>query len=336
MTIAVACFNAQRHLAVALGSLLAQTRSDFEVIVVDDCSTDASAALAAQIGARDPRVRVDRLAANGGPAAARNRALQLARGTWFAVLDADDFFAPDRLERMLALASDHDADLVADNLLVFDESGAAPAQLFLAPANSGLLVDLERYLSETVMFRPGANYGYLKPMFRTALLRSLPYAYDERLRIGEDDDLVLRLLMGGARYWIDREPRYAYRRHAGSISHRLDASRAGALERAARDFEAIAAPARIGALLRDRRRAFARARAFAELVAAIKARAWGAALTVAGSNPAAALLLAEPIKVRLQRFWPFAPKARTGQHGEELGDLLEQWQRHAGGHSRPD
>jgi glycosyltransferase involved in cell wall biosynthesis len=93
----VPVFNGERYLREALDSVLQQTYRHLELIVVDDGSTDGSAALAASYG---DRLRVLRQA-NAGPAAARNRGLDEMRGEFAAFLDADDLWHPEKLARQL-------------------------------------------------------------------------------------------------------------------------------------------------------------------------------------------------------------------------------------------
>ncbi len=100
ISVIVAVFNGEDHIADCLDSLLAQTFSDFEVIVVDDGSTDSTPDIVGRFP--DPRLRDHRLATNRGVSHARNTAAGLARGRYLAILDADDMALPERLERQLA------------------------------------------------------------------------------------------------------------------------------------------------------------------------------------------------------------------------------------------
>jgi glycosyltransferase involved in cell wall biosynthesis len=98
IAIIVPCYNCAAHLATSIGSVLAQTYTDWQLIVVDDGSTDTSAA---QIDLfNDPRIQLIRQA-NAGVSAARNRALQAANSELIAFLDADDTWAPTFLDAML-------------------------------------------------------------------------------------------------------------------------------------------------------------------------------------------------------------------------------------------
>ena len=96
ITVAMPAYNAAAHLREAVDSILAQSFEDFELLVVDDGSTDNTLALAQSIG--DKRIRVERLPANKGRATARNMALGRARGRYLAWMDADDIAMHHRLE----------------------------------------------------------------------------------------------------------------------------------------------------------------------------------------------------------------------------------------------
>ena len=95
-------FNASRWLPEMLASVSAQTFTDWEHILVDDCSTDDSVAVIENAAARDPRIRLLKMESNSGPARARNRAIEAAQGRYIALLDSDDLWLPHKLERCLA------------------------------------------------------------------------------------------------------------------------------------------------------------------------------------------------------------------------------------------
>ncbi len=101
VSVLIACWNAAGSVERALGSVLQERAIALEVVVVDDGSTDGTAALAAAVAARDPRVVVLPLAENGGVANARNRGLEMVRGEWVTVLDADDAFLAGGLDTLV-------------------------------------------------------------------------------------------------------------------------------------------------------------------------------------------------------------------------------------------
>lgn len=94
-------WRAAGTLAASVASVQAQTRGDWELIIIDDASEDATADLARALAAADPRITVLQQASNGGAAQARNRGIRAARGRYVAFLDADDLWLPAKLERQI-------------------------------------------------------------------------------------------------------------------------------------------------------------------------------------------------------------------------------------------
>src|SRR5271163_1819131 len=135
--------NAEQYLDRSIGSALTQTEQRCEVLVIDDASSDATAAVVARIAGQDARVRLLRNTVNLGPAGSRNRGLAEARGDWIVLLDADDGMAPRRIETLIALGEQHGADLVADNLLLCPENGVGP----VTPMISARAFPAGKYLS---------------------------------------------------------------------------------------------------------------------------------------------------------------------------------------------
>lgn len=125
-SILLPAYNRESYLGAAIGSVLAQTDPDWELIVVDDGSTDRTGAIAAGHAAADPRIRVVRQS-NGGIGAARNRALREARGGFIALIDSDDLWMPDKLEvQHAALAADPALDMVFGHYLEFFDPAPDP------------------------------------------------------------------------------------------------------------------------------------------------------------------------------------------------------------------
>jgi hypothetical protein len=181
VTVAIPTWNRAHLVGRALASALAQTFTDVEILVVDDGSTDATPEVLA--GVRDRRVRAVRLVRNGGISRARNTAMRLARGDWVAFLDDDNEWAPEYLERQLALAASRpEADVVYCRAQRRDgrtgRVGLVPSAVW-----SG---DVFRHLVD----------GWY-PLMSGALLRRSAVidagGFDEALLACEDYDLWLRL-----------------------------------------------------------------------------------------------------------------------------------------------
>lgn len=95
-------YNCEAYIGEAIESVRAQTYADWEMVVVDDCSTDGTAGAVRAYSESDPRVRYVHLPENSGAAAARTLAMRLAEGEYIAFLDSDDLWLPEKLERQLA------------------------------------------------------------------------------------------------------------------------------------------------------------------------------------------------------------------------------------------
>jgi len=112
VSIITPAFRAAGTIEATIRSVLEQTHTEWEMLIADDCSPDDTREIVAEWAARDPRIRLVALEKNGGPAAARNAALERAQGRWIAFLDSDDMWLPQKLERSLAQARAHNAALV--------------------------------------------------------------------------------------------------------------------------------------------------------------------------------------------------------------------------------
>lgn len=112
VSIIVPAYRAAAYIGRTIESVRAQTYTDWEMLVADDCSPDDTRQIVREWSGRDGRIRLIALERNGGPAAARNAALERAQGRWIAFLDSDDLWLPAKLERSLAHAAAHRAALV--------------------------------------------------------------------------------------------------------------------------------------------------------------------------------------------------------------------------------
>ena len=215
VTVAMPVRNAMPYLPAALDSILHQTYRRLDVLVIDDGSTDDSAAFLAQV--RDERLRV-RTTGGRGLVAALNLALDDARGELFARQDGDDISMPDRIEKQVRfLGEHHDVGVVACRAEYID---ADSRPVFSAQTN-------ERRRLQHEATRPGRLHALL-PLTCclvhgsiVARRRTLEEAggYREARRAAEDYDLWLRLLPRHRFAMID-EALYFHRLHAGQVSGR--------------------------------------------------------------------------------------------------------------------
>jgi succinoglycan biosynthesis protein ExoO len=310
VSVLIANFNGGDYVSDALASAARQSLRDIEIIFVDDASTDDSLVIAREFARGDDRVRIVSLETNSGPSAARNAGLAAAKGRWVAILDSDDFIHPDRLARLVDEAQRSGAQICADDLIVFQEGRKAESFLGVAETAPRWVTTTE-FVASNQVFGSKPPLGYLKPLIDLAFLRRHGLSYRPSLRIGEDYDLLLQLLVQGARYRLTGEPGYFYRKHASSISHRIavaDVERLLEVDAAMRQ-SLVDPPQSLVQAWDSRRRSLKRALAYSHLIDALKKRQWSRVRQVVGEHPGVLPLLRMPLTAKLKRL--LSKPART-------------------------
>jgi hypothetical protein len=223
VSVVIPAYNNGAYLREAIASVHRQTFPVYEIIVVDDGSTDDTAALAETLGAHVIRQ------ANAGPAVARNTGIHAAAGEWIAFLDADDLWMEHKLERqMLATRQAPEIGLIFSDYLYFDERGTHQKTGFDL---EGEVRDIVRTSLAPGLWRcdrASAGAALARKMFmftstvvvrRDMLLGDA--LFDDALRCAEDYELFLRLIVRTEVACAD-EALVAYRRHASSVTTDLD------------------------------------------------------------------------------------------------------------------
>jgi teichuronic acid biosynthesis glycosyltransferase TuaG len=123
VSVVMPAYNAAATLQASMDSVFAQTHADVELLVIDDCSKDASWSIVQSMAAREPRLVPIRMTQNGGVAAARNAGIEAATGTHIAFLDSDDRWLPDKLAQQLAHMRATGTQISYTAYRRFDESG---------------------------------------------------------------------------------------------------------------------------------------------------------------------------------------------------------------------
>lgn len=302
VSFAVACYNAMPYLDEAIASALGQRDVAVEILVVDDGSSDGSLECARGWAARDPRVRVLRTPHNAGPGGARNLAIANMRGEWYAVLDSDDLLLPDRSRLLIDTANAQGADLVADDLAVFGDGLTEASFLDGSIDPAGMVIEANGYFTRTAMYGRWPNLGFLKPMVRANTLRESGITYNPDLRIAEDDEFIVRLLLADQRYFVLPRKLYRYRKHDRSISHRLSSDHALRMVRSEEALrKKVEAAGALGPAYSRRWQALQRAAAFSRSIDALKARKPLSAIGTLLCTPGAIRLYSMPVMARLKR-----------------------------------
>jgi glycosyltransferase involved in cell wall biosynthesis len=208
VSVIMPAYNVAPYVGAAIESVLAQTVTDLEILVVDDGSTDETAQVVGQYMARDARVRLLQQR-NGGISSARNHALREIRGGIVALLDGDDMWAPRFLEEQTAILDGRpDVDIVTGNAWNLgggrDGSPARPwPDGRPAPDVAQILADEESV--------------FIMSVFRRRVCDRIG-GFDEALPTNEDYDYWLRASLAGFTFARNDRPLGYYRRRSGSLS----------------------------------------------------------------------------------------------------------------------
>ncbi len=205
LSVIIPAYNAESYLAESLDAVLAQDcREKMEIIIIDDCSTDATAQIAKQYAKAHPQIHYCRLPRNVGAGAARNKGLEIAGGRYIAFADSDDLWKKDKLGKQLALMREKQALLCYTAIEMIDKEG----RLYKKKRSIPIYASYSMLLKNTLI----AN---------STVVIDRRLAGDFRMsarRLSHDYSTWLALLRGGSiAYGID-EALVSYRVHDRSLS----------------------------------------------------------------------------------------------------------------------
>ena len=123
VSVIMPAYNASDHIEEAIRSVMAQTHSNWHLLVIDDGSSDATCDVVLRLAEEDSRISLTRNGENRGVAKTRNRGLEMCDGQYVALLDCDDWWHPQKLEKQLALAQETGADVLYCSYGIMDEYG---------------------------------------------------------------------------------------------------------------------------------------------------------------------------------------------------------------------
>ena len=219
VSVVAPAYRHERYIADCLRSIAAQTHPRLEVIVVDDASGDgtadvAEATLEGPLKGRFERAVVRRQASNGGAHAALNDGLALARGAYVAVINTDDLFLPERIERLLAamVAADSGFGFTGIELLWDEDSAPPPPGVVLLNLRQRLAIARDRTLGHALL-RQNVAISTGNFLFSRALAQRI--GGFQPLRYCHDWDFALQALLHTQPVFVEA-PLYAYRLHAGN------------------------------------------------------------------------------------------------------------------------
>ena len=216
----VPVYNVEKYLEKCVDSLLLQTGCDFEIVLLDDSSTDSSGTICDRYAAEHPdTVRVIHKA-NEGSFFTRRRGFREARGDWFICVDSDDYVAPDLLQRIVDTAASTGADMVMYNFAYFDENGVVtPSRLDF---ENGALFEGEskQRIYEKRLLSVDVNMIWMRAMKREIVDLETDYSGCGIRNMCDDALQMLAIYTNARKIVYLAEPLYFYRKWSGSITGR--------------------------------------------------------------------------------------------------------------------
>lgn len=208
-SVIMSCYNSELYIEQSVFSVISQNYCNWELIVVDDCSTDATLSILHMLASIDARISIYGLPCNQGPAFARNFAASHAQGDWLAILDSDDIFLPNKLhdQNHLIINSTDELVLVASDSIRFDSTSAYKSVSY--PHSS---YQLKSSLFNMSKFPPHSSIA-----IRTSTFLQLG-GYNVSFEQAEDYELFLRISSAGV-FSSVMKPLIKYRVHPTSLSN---------------------------------------------------------------------------------------------------------------------
>jgi len=197
-----------------LDSVLEQTFSDYEVVLIDDGSTDGSERIADEYAQRDPRVQVKHIK-NDGVSHARNVGMDIANGEYITFIDSDDTIANTYLENLYACVIENDVDLVLSGIIKTDKSGNTLNKVYAPYKGKRTIGEIIDEFAD-VQKKTGIYGTCVAKIFRRKLIEDL--RFDEKLNLAEDFDFYIRLYDRINSIYFDQQCLYYYLQSAENSS----------------------------------------------------------------------------------------------------------------------
>lgn len=240
LSVIVPVYNTAKYLRECIESILAQTFADFELILVDDGSTDGSGAICDEYAARDPRIQVIHQQ-NGGVTNARKSGVRCACGMYFSFIDSDDWIHPEMLGQMLEKCVEASTDMVVCDVCLEHEENT---QFLPSLAEEGLYHKAElcdkiypTMLMDIRFRRPGILGSSCNKIFHRNVLEKVFWRVDDSFVYAEDALFCYAALLESNSVFVLRRPLYHYRQHSESAMHQYNGRRY--YENALRSYEAF-------------------------------------------------------------------------------------------------
>ena len=214
LSVLMPVYNVEKYLQKTLDCVAAQTFTDFEVIMVDDGSTDQSGAICDAFCEKDKRFRVIHTP-NAGVSAARNRCLQEAKGEYLYFMDSDDLILPESFEELFAALFAHQADMSAGNVFYTDNQGNPLDHLNMHCPVKDEIITGEEYLRK--LCEPYSNFycTLWNKIYKREVFDGINFPVG---KINEDEARIHEIIYNCKKIVISRKCYYTYIKHPASIT----------------------------------------------------------------------------------------------------------------------
>ena len=198
-------YNSEKYISDTIESVLSQTYIKWEMIIVDDCSSDSTRNIISKYSRQDNRIKAFYLKENCGPAVARNEAIENAEGQYIAFLDSDDLWKPEKLEEQIEFMKSNDYCFTCTDYQYLKNNAKEKTKIFVAPKS----LDYEQSLFNTAI-------GCLTVIIDRKITGDFRMPL---VRAGQDHLTWWLLLKRGHKIYGLNKNLAEYRRVAGSVSH---------------------------------------------------------------------------------------------------------------------
>ena len=227
LSVIVPVYNTEKYLRECVDSILAQTFEDFELILVNDGSTDGSGAICEEYAAKDPRIQVIHQK-NGGITVARKSGVRVAQGEYVTFVDSDDWIEREMYATMLDFGKEAAPDVVICGMLMETSKGIVPRkEIIKAGFYDKNRMQKELYpimLFDFVHCMPAINPSLCNKLFKRQLLSNIIERVNDTITYGEDALCTYSGLLDADEIYITNRYLYHYRHHAESVCNTYSCS----------------------------------------------------------------------------------------------------------------
>ena len=213
VSVIIPVYNVEKYIREALDSVVNQTYTDLDIIIVDDGSTDHSGAICDEYAKKDSRIRVIHQE-NRGVGPSRNTALDIIRGQYVVFIDPDDAYRPSYINEMLQAIEKEDADIVVCKYLVCKTDGSLSnfnSSIIMPSAKSGILSRGDAIIA---FLDNRISFGIWNKIYRSNLWNNIRFI---KSCYAEDKEVNLRVIARCSKLFVIDKNLYLYRIHPGSV-----------------------------------------------------------------------------------------------------------------------